>query len=60
MRRASATSGGATADGGFFRSQSRRIDREANSFRERQRILLEQRQADEANQTNTVELAPVE
>lgn len=51
-------SGGGVADEGFYRSQSRRIDRQAESLRERQQAILEQRAAEgeaEASSPDTVE-----
>ncbi|MEL7053643.1 MAG: hypothetical protein AAGM45_17915 [Cyanobacteria bacterium J06588_5] len=46
----SMSSGAGVVDEGFYRSQSRRINRQAESLRERQRAILEQ-QAAEANGT---------
>lgn len=45
MHRAGALSGAGVVDDGFYRSQNRRIDRQAESLRERQRAILEQRSA---------------
>ncbi len=42
FHRSSALSGAGVTDEGFYRSQSRRINREAEALRERQRILIEQ------------------
>ncbi len=42
FHRSSVLSGAGVTDEGFHRSQSRRINREAESLRERQRILIEQ------------------
>ena len=46
----SMSSGAGVVDDGFYRSQSRRINRQAESLRERQQAILEQRAA-EANST---------
>lgn len=46
MHRVSA-GGAGVADDGFYRSQSRRINREAESLRARQRAILQQRNAAE-------------
>lgn len=58
-----ALQGAGVMDAGFFRSQSRRINRQAESLRARQRAILEQ-QAAEANGTplplEAVELEAVE
>ncbi len=43
FHRAGSLSGAGMADDGFYRSQNRRIDRQAESLRERQRAILEQR-----------------
>lgn len=45
MHRAGALNGAGVVDDGFYRSQNRRIDRQAESLRERQRAILEQRSA---------------
>ncbi|MEM6452671.1 MAG: hypothetical protein AAF703_20435 [Cyanobacteria bacterium P01_D01_bin.105] len=50
MHRVSAGSG-AVVDDGFYRSQGRRIDREANSLRARQRAILEQQTVDQNQST---------
>lgn len=42
------SSGAGVVDDGFYRSQSRRINREAESLRERQRAILEQQAAEAA------------
>ncbi len=49
------SSGAGVADEGFRRSQSRRINREAESLRARQRAILQQRNAAEP-QADSVEL----
>ncbi|MEO0770205.1 MAG: hypothetical protein AAFY72_12380 [Cyanobacteria bacterium J06649_4] len=45
---AGALSGAGVVDEGFRRSQSRQINRQAQSFRERQRAILEQQAAESA------------
>ncbi|MFK8186349.1 MAG: hypothetical protein AB8B99_23485 [Phormidesmis sp.] len=56
MRRVNA-SGSGVADEGFYRSQGRRINREADSLRLRQRAILEQQEAEANQQTIPLELA---
>ncbi|MGB3297006.1 MAG: hypothetical protein WBA76_01960 [Phormidesmis sp.] len=46
--------GGAQADEGFYRSQNRRINSQAESLRDRQRAIMQQRAA-EANATGASE-----
>ena len=53
MRRVGANGAG-VADDGFYRSQGRRINREANSLRERQRAILQQQ--NEASNQQTIPL----
>lgn len=52
VRQAGTLSGAGVVDDGFHRSQSRQINRQAESLRERQRAILEQ-QAAEAAGSNT-------
>lgn len=46
FHRAGTLSGAGVVDDGFYRSQDRRINTQAESLRERQRAILEQRSAD--------------
>lgn len=55
VHRASALSGAGVVDDGFYRSQNRRINTQAESLRERQRAILEQRSADAVPPTATEE-----
>ena len=50
---AGSLSGAGVVDEGFRRSQSRQINRQAESLRERQRAILEQRAAESATPTPT-------
>ena len=50
MRRAGSAGAGVTDDG-FYRSQGRRINREADSLRSRQRAILQQQAAESEAQT---------
>ena len=54
-----ALQGAGVTDAGFYRSQSRRINSQAESLRQRQRAILEQRAAEATGTTPaaTVELA---
>ena len=54
FHRAGTLSGAGVVDGGFRRSQSRRINSQAESLRERQRAAIEQRAAAEAEATPVV------
>lgn len=45
FHQAGALSGAGVVDDGFYRNQGRRIDRQAESLRERQRAILEQRES---------------
>lgn len=56
MRRVG-SNGAGVADDGFYRSQGRRIDREANSLRERQRAIIQQQAAE--SDAETLELMEV-
>ena len=49
FHRSSVLSGSGVTDEGFYRSQSRRINREAESLRERQRAIIEQQTGVEQN-----------
>ncbi len=51
-RAGSLNSGAGVVDDGFNRSQSRRISSQAQSLRERQRAILEQREAAQTNPVN--------
>ncbi|MGB3787139.1 MAG: hypothetical protein WA949_03950 [Phormidesmis sp.] len=53
FHRSSTLSGTGVTDEGFYRSQSRRINREAESLRERQRILIEQQNSPTAPEAVT-------
>ena len=55
MRRVNA-SGSGIADDGFYRSQGRRINREANSLRERQRAILQQQQPGTINSGEPIDI----
>ena len=46
FHRVGAITGAGVVDDGFYRSQNRRINSQAESLRERQRLILEQRLAD--------------
>lgn len=46
FHRAGTLSGAGVADDGFYRSQNRRLNNQAESLRERQRAILEQRSPD--------------
>ena len=52
------SNGAGVTDDGFYRSQGRRINREADSLRSRQRAILQQQQAaeTEAQTLETIEL----
>ncbi|EDX84298.1 hypothetical protein S7335_1995 [Synechococcus sp. PCC 7335] len=52
FHRSSVLSGAGVTDEGFYRSQSRRINREAESLRERQRAIIEQQNG--AEQQNNI------
>ncbi|MEL6938973.1 MAG: hypothetical protein AAFO84_07245 [Cyanobacteria bacterium J06598_1] len=54
---AGALSGAGQVDDGFRRSQSRRINSQAESLRERQRAILEQRAAESTATPTSVETA---
>jgi hypothetical protein len=48
FHRAGSLNGAGVVDDGFYRTQNRQINRQAESLRERQRAILEQRAAEEA------------
>lgn len=59
IRRAGTLNGAGVVDDGFRRSQSRQINRQAESLRERQQAILDQRAAEEAGVTSpTPTVAP--
>ena len=51
VHRSGTLSGVGVVDDGFYRSQNRQINRQAESLRERQRAILEQRAAETASPT---------
>lgn len=55
FHRAGSLNGAGVVDDGFYRTQNRQINRQAESLRERQRAILEQQAAGE-----NAEIAPVE
>lgn len=54
FHRSAVLSGAGVTDEGFYRSQSRRINREAESLRERQRALIEQQNSVERQDSEIV------
>ncbi len=58
VRQAGTLSGAGVVDDGFYSSQSRQINRQAESLRERQRAILEQRAAEAAGTTPAVTEQP--
>ena len=57
---AGALRGAGQVDDGFRRSQNRRINSQAESFRERQRALIEQREAEAATEIPVTDSEPTE
>jgi hypothetical protein len=53
MHRVGSLNGSGVVDDGFHRSQNRRISEQAQSLRERQRAILEQREATQPSPVNS-------
>ncbi|PZO55214.1 MAG: hypothetical protein DCF15_10900 [Phormidesmis priestleyi] len=57
VRQAGTLNGAGVVDDGFRRSQSRQINRQAESLRERQQAILDQRASEEAGTSTTPTVA---